>query len=384
MPVFTYPEIPEEICQIGAKRHDLNPMQVRVLVERRRGSRVTFLIATSEGLHWNQFPSTFHKSWRDIHRIELKNGSILVYHSATEAYIFDSEALGVTGGPDSEQKFQIQRVFEAMNSLKSGADKDGREQLELATGVDVDLVHIGGTSSKKAVIAVSGFLSGRDDPSTHWRALQKHFPDHERFVLKWDAGDIANLLLPRGAAAAALMFPQRLSGPVLAAAVAAQMLWVWKSKVRESEEAGRELAHNVLTKFEGKDVTLIGFSLGTRVVHGALKQLAAKNAGQVKNAVLLGGATSSTPENWSIASRAVENELVNGLTNADQVLHRFYRMAELTDLPIGVTLLQPAGRDVNNILLDNTFDYTLCSHLGYMSEMEKILAHIRKNSDLGV
>ena len=62
-----------------------------------------------------------------------------------------------------------------------------------------------------------------------------------------------------------------------------------------------------------RPVTLIGFSLGARVIFYCLKELAAhpRGAGIVENAYLLGAPVPGNPEEWQPFSKVVAGRIVN-------------------------------------------------------------------------
>ena len=69
-----------------------------------------------------------------------------------------------------------------------------------------------------------------------------------------------------------------------------------------SEKAGEVLADALINKAQGeRPVTLIGYSLGSRVIYSCLRSLAERKAfGLIENVVLIGSPIPSTSENWRV------------------------------------------------------------------------------------
>ena len=118
-------------------------------------------------------------------------------------------------------------------------------------------------------------------------------------------------------------------------------------------------------------MTLLGFSLGARVVFQTLEQLAKSgNAGIVDHAILMGGALTARSERWEAAREVVAGRFVNAYCTSDWVLAFLYRAAELESDAAG---LGPIEID----RVDN-FDVTdlVGGHLGYRSNLRAVLERI--------
>ena len=75
----------------------------------------------------------------------------------------------------------------------------------------------------------------------------------------------------------------------------------WGVCIRRSAEAGKQLAQVLIQRYHGRrPVTLIGFSLGARVIYYCLQELALKegSAGIVQDAILLGAPVPGYAEDW--------------------------------------------------------------------------------------
>ncbi|KXS54823.1 MAG: hypothetical protein AWU57_793 [Marinobacter sp. T13-3] len=110
----------------------------------------------------------------------------------------------------------------------------------------------------------------------------------------------------------------------------------WHSSMINAQKTGFILAE-AISRVEGKTFTLMGHSLGARVIAFALNALASKGIDSVADAVLLGGAVDKNDsEFWETAERAVAGHIYNCYSTRDDVLRKLYRIANLgLSNPIG-------------------------------------------------
>jgi pimeloyl-ACP methyl ester carboxylesterase len=94
-----------------------------------------------------------------------------------------------------------------------------------------------------------------------------------------------------------------------------------------ADKAGKVLAHALIAKCAGnRPVTLVGVSLGARVIFACLQELAAQNAfGIIENAVLIGAPVSSEGSMWLRMRTVVSGRLVNIFSEKDVLLGFVYR-----------------------------------------------------------
>jgi hypothetical protein len=94
-----------------------------------------------------------------------------------------------------------------------------------------------------------------------------------------------------------------------------------------ADKAGKVLADAIISKCQGeRPVTLIGFSVGARVIYSCLLELAAQNAfGLVENAVLIGTSSPSGSVPWTKMRSVVSGRLVNVYSKEDYILGFLYR-----------------------------------------------------------
>ncbi|KAJ1621232.1 hypothetical protein T492DRAFT_563533, partial [Pavlovales sp. CCMP2436] len=96
----------------------------------------------------------------------------------------------------------------------------------------------------------------------------------------------------------------------------------WTAAASEAKAAGRLLAEVVEQQALGRrSVSLVGFSLGARVVFHCLELLAERGAlGRVQDVALLGAAVTSKPSRWECVRPVVAGRLVNAYSASDHFL----------------------------------------------------------------
>ena len=109
--------------------------------------------------------------------------------------------------------------------------------------------------------------------------------------------------------------------------------------VARSDKAGKVLAHALISKVQGeRPVTLVGYSLGARVIYSCLLELAEQNAfGLVESVVLMGAPTPSDSSAWRRIRAVVSARVVNVYSTEDFILGFLYRTSKAQ---LGVAGLQ--------------------------------------------
>lgn len=109
--------------------------------------------------------------------------------------------------------------------------------------------------------------------------------------------------------------------------------------MERTDKAGKVLAAALMAKVQGeRPVSLIGYSLGARVVYVCLQELAARQAfGLVESVVLMGAPAPSDEIAWRRLRSVVVGRCVNVYTTSDLLLGFLYRS---TKAQVGVAGLQ--------------------------------------------
>jgi pimeloyl-ACP methyl ester carboxylesterase len=145
----------------------------------------------------------------------------------------------------------------------------------------------------------------------------------------------------------------------------------WHVACDRSLKAGKALAHCLQTRAWGaRPVTLIGFSLGTRVITEALHHLGPQSKAFVHDVVLMGGAVPVGDQVIQSAPRAVAGSVLNVFCDSDWVLAYLFRATSFSSA-IGTRAIDHPGvlnLDVSNIVT---------GHLGYRAGLREVLYRVR-------
>ncbi|KAG2537030.1 transmembrane and coiled-coil domain-containing protein 4-like [Panicum virgatum] len=239
-------------------------------------------------------------------------------------------------------------------------------------------------------ICISGFAFTEEDYSKPWEGWKTNL---ERYILQWEskhviavstaiqdwlASRVALELMREGAMQTVL------SGIVSAFAWPATLVSAadfidskWTVAIDRSDKAGKMLADVLLNGLQGsRPVTLVGFSLGARVVFKCLQELAqvGNNEGIVERAVLIGAPVSVQGEMWESARKMVAGRFVNVYSTNDWILGITFRASLLTQGLAGIQAVQVPG--VENVDVTEL----VFGHSSYRSLVQEILGHLELNS----
>ncbi|KAG6936467.1 transmembrane and coiled-coil domains 4 [Chelydra serpentina] len=170
-----------------------------------------------------------------------------------------------------------------------------------------------------------------------------------------------------------------LSGIVTALTWPASLLTVasvidnpWGVCLNRSAEVGKHLAQILLSRQQGKrPVTLIGFSLGARVIYFCLKEMAQEKdcEGIIEDVVLLGAPVEGDAKYWKAFRKVVSGRIINGYCRGDWLLSFVYRTSSAQ---LNVAGLQPVSLD-DRRMVNMDLSSVVNGHLDYMKQMDTIL-----------
>ncbi|KAL2199042.1 hypothetical protein P885DRAFT_31132 [Corynascus similis CBS 632.67] len=235
----------------------------------------------------------------------------------------------------------------------------------------------------RVTIGINGWLGTKDDVTKPWRALGD---DSEAFALRYEM----NSLLGLGKSLQELVSSYAWNAvkvEVLKRTVLAT-LWstLWPAYMlsmastvdnpfslakNRSEKAGEILADALINKVQGeRPVTLIGYSLGARVIYSCLRSLAARRAfGLVDSVVFIGAPVPSNRQHWQMIRTVVSGKLFNVYSENDYLLAFLYRA---TSIQLGVAGLQEI-KDIEGVENLNLTE-EVQGHMRYANLIAKILA----------
>ena len=200
-------------------------------------------------------------------------------------------------------------------------------------------------------IGISGWLADKDEVVAPWKVIGVEM---ESFALRWELEALMNLgnSLSTMVQSAAWSFAKKevIKHTVFAALSAG--LWPlalvkvsriienpWSVASYRAQKAGEVLADALVNKAQGeRPVTLIGYSLGAKVIYTCLQRLAERKAfGLVESVVLMGAPTPSTSADWRMVRSVVAGRVVNVYSTKDYILGFLYRS---TSIQYGIAGLQ--------------------------------------------
>jgi hypothetical protein len=234
----------------------------------------------------------------------------------------------------------------------------------------------------RVTIGVNGWLDSKEDVTKPWRVLGD---ESEVFALRFEM----NSLIALGKALQGIVsttawrmvkveiLKRTVLATVWAALWPAYMLTIatrldnpFSLAKNRSEKAGRVLADALINKVQGeRPVTLIGYSLGARVIYTCLRSLAERRAfGLIDSVVLIGAPMPSSHPHWLAIRSVVSGKIFNVCSENDYILGFLYRAYSLE---LGVAGLQEVTgiEGVENLNLSDEVN----GHLRYPELIGKIL-----------
>lgn len=250
--------------------------------------------------------------------------------------------------------------------------------------------------SLRVAIAISGWLTEDGEVVQPWQVMSGH--GTEAFALRWELKALLNLgnaistyvksyawgwakkeIISRtifATLSSALALPY---GLAKAARVVDNPFSVAKSR---SDKAGAVLADALINKVQGeRPVTLIGYSLGARVIYACLRELADRQAFGLVEAVCLAGApVPSDPLAWRKIRSVVSGRIVNAYSTKDYLLAFLYRTGSLQYGVAGLQAMEEVqgieNLDVSELVDGHTQYRFLIGTILHEADLEAIDVHV--------
>ena len=237
----------------------------------------------------------------------------------------------------------------------------------------------------RVTIGISGWLTSKSEVVTPWHVLGQ---GSETFALRFALEALMNLGNSMTAMVSSAAWGYAKSEMIKQTIFAELMTAMWPMALLKvarvvdnpfsiaksrAEKAGEVLADALINKAQGeRPVTLIGYSLGARVIYSCLMSLAKRRAfGLVESVVLIGAPAPSTTSDWRVMRSVVASRLVNVYSENDYVLGFLYRTSSIQ---YGVAGLQKVEGipSVENVDVSET----VSGHLRYRYLVGSILKKI--------
>ncbi|KAL0448439.1 UNVERIFIED_CONTAM: Transmembrane and coiled-coil domain-containing protein 4 [Sesamum latifolium] len=235
-------------------------------------------------------------------------------------------------------------------------------------------------------ISVSGFVFEEEDFVRPWEVQHDNL---ERYVLQWESkhliavstaiqdyltSRIAMELMKQGAMMTVLAsLLTALAWPATLLVVTDFIDSKWSIALNRSDKAGKLLAEVLLKGLQGqRPVTLVGFSLGARVIFRCLQILSESeaNAGIVERVVLLGAPVAIKDMNWEATRKVVAGRYVNAYSTNDWMLGIAFRANLLTQGLAGIQPVNVPG--IENVDVTEVIE----GHSSYLWRTQQILEQL--------
>lgn len=235
-------------------------------------------------------------------------------------------------------------------------------------------------------ILISGVVFDQEDFVRPWEGQNDNM---ERYVLQWESKNLISVstairdwltsriameLMKQGAMMTVLKtLLAALAWPATLVFAADLIDSKWTIAVDRSDKAGKLLAEVLMQGLQGyRPVTLIGYSLGARVIFKCLENLAENecNAGIVERVVLLGAPISIKDQNWEAVRKMVAGRFINCYATNDWTLAIAFRASLLSQ---GLAGIQPInGLGIENIDVTHLIE----GHSSYLWASQLILERL--------
>ncbi|KAJ8772778.1 hypothetical protein K2173_027955 [Erythroxylum novogranatense] len=233
-------------------------------------------------------------------------------------------------------------------------------------------------------IMVPGLVLENEDPIKPWEG---HMNNLERYLLQWETKNLIVLttaiqewltskfalqLVKEGAMVAVLSaLLSTLALPASLVTASDLIDSKWAIAIDRSDKAGKMLAEVLLKGYQGnRPVTLVGFSLGARVIFRCLQCLAetkGDNGGLVERVVLLGAPVPIKGEKWEDVRQLVPGRFINAYSTSDWTLGITFRASLFSEGLAGIQPVIVPG--VENVDITEHID----GHSSYLWKTKHIL-----------
>ncbi|KAL8645213.1 MAG: hypothetical protein Q9226_007398, partial [Calogaya cf. arnoldii] len=238
----------------------------------------------------------------------------------------------------------------------------------------------------RITIGITGWLTEKEEIVKPWRVLST---GSEVFALRWELETLINLgnSMKTMLSSAAWGYAQsQVIQQTVFAELMASVTWpMGLAKVARvvdnpftlgktrADKAGEVLADALIHRAQGqRSVTLVGYSLGARVIYACLMSLAKRQAFDlVESAILIGAPTPSDAASWRMLKTACSGRLINVYSTNDRVLAFLYRTSSIQYGVAGLAPIQGLP-GVENVDVSETVN----GHLRYRFLIGKILSQI--------
>lgn len=205
------------------------------------------------------------------------------------------------------------KLFQAIKAFNIARRAIGTP-LELQNQTEMKLYTLQNGNSNNLIVVIDGFLTeGDKEQFKDWmQTLNLLYPADTIMGFKWKSQNLSKIL----------------NGGIA----------TWYNAVHETLKASKVLSKSLIKQKEKNSslkITLMGHSLGARVIFNTLYQLLESQT-KIDTIMLFGGAVSSDKVNWSDVAHAVNTNIYNFYSLNDHILQNLYQLS-MFEKPIGLT-----------------------------------------------
>ncbi|KAG0228634.1 hypothetical protein BGW41_003375 [Actinomortierella wolfii] len=285
--------------------------------------------------------------------------------------------------------------------ITSGAAVTGsglamKKMARRTAGIDTfEFIAVHDNNRANLILTISGWLDiGEEDATLPFSTLEASNGDHT--ALLWEPDMLMNLGSALGLLASEILTltAQEILKHTLLGGLLSALAWPmaltrlgylidnpWSTALDRAKLAGLVLADClVMRSYLGfRPVTLVGYSLGARVIFYCLVELARLDAfGIVEDVFLFGAPVTASSSQWRQAQSVVAGDFVNGYLKSDWVLGFLFRATTGgLGTVAGLRPLQNVGDRIRNVDLTGDVD-------GHMDYRLKIPMLMRKVANLSI
>jgi hypothetical protein len=147
----------------------------------------------------------------------------------------------------------------------------------------------------------------------------------------------------------------------------------WNVCVSRATEVGEHLADILLARHHGKrPITLIGFSLGARVIYHCLLAMSKRQdcVGIIEDVVLLGAPVTASTKQWEQMCTVVGGRIINGYCSTDWLLRFLYRTMNVQFTIAGTG---PVQSKTEKKIVNFNLSHIIKGHLDYSRKLTEVL-----------
>lgn len=221
------------------------------------------------------------------------------------------------------------------------------------------------------VILINGFLKSQDELFQDWLTAYQEIPNHyELYGLIWSSQSPEDFIKHFIPSSPSSFLSRKL---LLAKLVHTMVTNPWHVSMKKAQDTG-ELLGNILHHTDGPTYTLVGHSLGCRVIYYALDFLRFFPEKRVHNIILLGGAMGNQAQDWEAVTQSITGKIYNCYSRHDEMLHKGYNIATLKmSAPIGYYPIASEHEKIINL----DFSDIINSHHDWKAQYSKVYQRLK-------